>query len=75
MSKKLQSLIDRVARNGARYYDAQSELMDYCRMFYGFEPGDVDADSIIDRLLGGCGKPSTMPAKEFDDIMREHVSP
>lgn len=73
MSKKLQNMINRVANHGARYYVAQSDLMEYCKAKYGFEPGDVDADDIIDRLLGGCGVPDRMDAAEFDAIMRSYM--
>lgn len=73
MSKKLQNMIDAVAFNGRLYHIALHKLMDHCIDTYGFEPGDVDADDIIDQLLGGDGLPSSMPAKEFDEIMRSYM--
>ncbi len=73
MSKKLQGLIDRTAKASRSFQLANSELMEYCLEVYGFEPGDVDADAIIDGVLGGDGMPNGMSAKEFDAIMRSSM--
>jgi hypothetical protein len=68
--RKLQNLIDRTVRHGSAYYRAQTELNEFARELYGVEPGDVDADDIIDGIFGGCGEPTAMSADEFDITMR-----
>lgn len=68
--KRLQRMIDRTAKASSAYYKAQAELNDWCLATYGFEPGDIDADNIIDSLFGGGGDASTMSAEEFDGTMR-----
>lgn len=69
----LQKMIDRTAKHGRAFHQAQSELNEWCREMYGQEPGDVDADGIIDCVFGGCGLPSGMPWTDFDREMRERV--
>lgn len=66
---KLQSLINRAAITSAAFHRANTNLMDYCQQRYGCEPGDIDADDIIDGVLGGCGEATGMSADEFDAIM------
>jgi len=70
---KLQRLIDATVRHGARYHTAQAALNDFCRNHYGQEPGDIDADQIIDAVFGGCGIPVGMAASDFDEVMRDIV--
>ncbi len=69
--RRLQKMIDRTARASSAFHRAQEELNNWCLRHYGFEPGDVDADQIIDSVLGGCGLCNGMPAAEFDGVMRE----
>jgi hypothetical protein len=71
--RKLQRLIDMTVKHGAAYYEAQAELNDWCREHYGVEPGDVDADGIIDAVFGGCGIPVGMSADAFDGEMRNRI--
>lgn len=66
---KLQRMIDRTVKAQNLYHKAQSVLNDYCREHYGHEPGDIDADGIIDAVFGGCGLSTGMSAREFDEIM------
>ena len=66
---KLQRMINRTVKASNAYHDAQAELNDWCRDRYGYEPGDIDADQIIDGVLGGSGNCHGMTAEEFDDIM------
>lgn len=68
--RKLQSLIDRTVRHGAAFHTAQHALMEECLRVYGVEPGNIDCDSIIDKVLGGDGSPNGMMAEEFDEAMR-----
>lgn len=68
--RKLQGMINRTAKTGRAYYEQQAALNDWARERYGVEPGDIDADVIIDAVFGGSGNPCGMDADEFDDIMR-----
>ena len=69
--RRLQRLIDATAKAHAKATVAENALMDECHKLYGKTPSDVDADQIIDSVLGGCGVASGMDASEFDEIMRE----
>lgn len=69
--KRLQLLIDCTVTACSDFHRANTVLMEFCRERYGCEPGDIDADSIIDTVLGGCGVPSGMSAEDFDRIMLE----
>lgn len=69
--RRMQRLIDACAKHGAAYFSAQAKLNELCKDKYGAEPGDVDADQIIDAVFGGCGTPSGMSAEDFDAIMLE----
>lgn len=71
--RKLQSLIDATARANAAYYAAQAKLNDWCAQHYGAEPGDVDADVIIDAVFGGCGAATGLSVDEFDEEMRRNL--
>lgn len=71
---KLQAMIDRTAKAASAFNRHQSELNEWARNHYGAEPGDIDADYIIDSIFGGCGMASGMPADQFDQIMREGTS-
>jgi len=66
---RLQRLIDRTSRTSNAFHEEQAKLMEFCREKYGKEPGDIDADQIIDAVLGGCGLSEGMSAAEFDAIM------
>lgn len=72
--RKLQAMINRTAITGCSFHRAQAELNEYCREIYGREPGEVDADSIIDAVMGGCGEPDGMNAAEFDEIMKKCIA-
>lgn len=67
---RLQRMIDRSAKAHAASHLADAALMKWCHEHYGVEPGDMDADEIIDAVLGGCGVSPGMPAERFDEIMR-----
>ncbi len=71
--KKLQTLIDRTVKAQNEFFHAQAALNDFCKERYGHEPGEVDADAIIDGVLGGCGLASSMSAKEFDMEMKKAI--
>lgn len=73
--KKLQRLIDRASRAHSEAYRATAALNDFCESKYGFAPSDIDADQIIDAVLGGCGDPQGMSSEEFDRIMRGGTEP
>lgn len=66
---RLQRMINRAVATINAAKTANDELMDWCREHYGYEPGDIDADYIID-TLGGCGYSEGMSAEKFDEIMR-----
>ncbi len=68
---KLQKMINRTVDTHNAAKEAHDALMNWCSQQYGFEPGDVDADYIIDSL-GGCGVAEAIPAEQFDQIMQEH---
>lgn len=68
--RKLQAMINRTSRASAVYHKEQDALNDWCREYYGYEPGDVDADDIIDAVFGGCGEAPGMDADDFDGTMR-----
>lgn len=67
--RKLQKLIDACVSAGGPWCKATANLNDYCIEAYGFEPADIDADGIIDAVLGGSGPPNGMTAEEFNDEM------
>lgn len=66
--RRLQRLIDKAVSTGKAAKEAHDNLMEYCLDRYGVEPGDVDADGIID-ALGGCGY-GRLDAMDFDAEMR-----
>jgi hypothetical protein len=68
---KLQAMIDETVEACSAFFKAQHKLNEWCLEEYGVSPGDVDADDILDSVFGGCGEPSSIRAKEFDDVMRE----
>jgi hypothetical protein len=68
---KLQRLIDKTAAASTQFQVWNNRLCEFSRETYGFEPGDIDADSIIDQVQGGCGLAPGMSADDFDQIMRE----
>lgn len=67
---ELQRLIDPTTAAANAFQREQAKLMEFCGAEYGREPGDIDADQIIDGVLGGCGESCGMDADEFDEIMR-----
>jgi hypothetical protein len=67
---KLQGMINRTVSAANRFHAEQEALNEWCREHYGVEPGDVDADEIIDGVLGANGQSSGMKASDFDAIMR-----
>jgi hypothetical protein len=67
----LQRMINETVKTGNAFHAAQAALNDFCREQYGVEPGDVDADEIIDSVMGGCGLSTGMKAKDFHRIMEE----
>jgi hypothetical protein len=71
-NKKLQALIDRAANAASLDFKATSALNKYCTRVYGYAPSDVDADEIIDSVLGGCGMAPGMSADRFHEVMVEN---
>lgn len=71
--RRLARLIDATARTASAAFKANTALMDYCRDVYGAEPGDVDADGIID-ALGGAGDCNGLSAEEFHQTMTDLTS-
>lgn len=69
---RLQRRIDKTVAAANRHIVAQTELLDWCREYYGFEPGDVDADYIIDGLGAGGGMAGNLSAEDFDQIMENN---
>lgn len=69
--RQLQKLIDRTAAAVMDAHNAEAKLIEWCEARYGCGPGDVDADQIIDAVLGGCCVASGMRAEDFDAVMRE----
>ena len=67
---KLQRLIDRAAETSSAHFKAITELDDFCLAHFGATPSELDADSIIDAVLGGGGVASGMKAEEFIAIMK-----
>jgi hypothetical protein len=68
--RKLQALITRCAKEATRFHVAEAKLAAYVENIYGCTWADVDADSIIDRVTGGCGVSNGMNVEEFDAEMR-----
>jgi len=63
--RKLQGLIDRCGKAHDDAYRAQKALNNFSMEIWGVAPSDVDADYIIDAVLGGCGMSSHLPVEEF----------
>lgn len=68
---KLQRMIDKTVKASNAFFETQRALNEYARERYGAEPGDVDADHIIDGVMGGCGRSEGMTANDFDRTMRD----
>lgn len=68
--KELQKLINRTSRTSSVFQTANAALCNWCKAVYGVEPGDIDADEIIDAVQGGDGHSVGMAARRFDEIMR-----
>lgn len=67
---KLQRLINKTAATASASYKANAALMEWCLDTYGYEPGDIDADYIIDSL-GGGGESEAISADLFDSLMQK----
>lgn len=67
---RLTRMISRVVRTFNAYKTEHDRLMDWCREYYGYEPGDIDADYILDSL-GACGAADDISPDRFDQIMRD----
>jgi hypothetical protein len=67
---KLQRLIDRAAETSSDHFKAVTALDDFCLDHFGATPSELDADSIIDAVLGGGGEAAGMKAEEFIAIMK-----
>jgi hypothetical protein len=67
--ERLQRLIDRAAEATSEHFKAVSALDAFCLSHFGTTPSDLDADSIIDSVLGGGGLASGMKAEDFIAIM------
>lgn len=71
--RRLQAMIDRTAKAAREFHHAQAELNDWCLDVYGVEPADINADEIIDAVMGGGGAAPGMEASAFHAIMKEHA--
>jgi hypothetical protein len=67
---ELQALIDAAAAANAAAFLATTALDEYCQERWGYTPSDIDADDIIDAVLGGCGVASGMSAEDFVNSMK-----
>jgi aspartate ammonia-lyase len=67
---RLQRLIDKTTAANNEVQRWNSQLMEFCLERYGKEPGEIDADEIIDAVQGGAGTSNGMKAEDFDRIMR-----
>ena len=54
-----------LAAAAARAHKLQSEICAHCLEVWGQEPGDVDFDTYIDLVAGGCGQASGMDVEDF----------
>lgn len=70
MTKKLQALIDAAAKANTKAFEANEKLVYYCIEKYGVEPSEIDADDILDSVMGASGACSGMTAEAFDECMR-----
>lgn len=61
LQKKLTSL----AMANAKAWELRDEIAKHCESVYGIDPADVDFDSFIDAVDGGCGKAIGMTADDF----------
>ncbi len=66
---RLQVLIDRAIAANNIANSATAKLMEYSRDRYGAEPGDIDADYILDGLgmTGSLG--GDLTAEDYHEIM------
>lgn len=71
---KLQRLIDRAADAATKQHKAVTALNDACEKIYGYAPSDIDCDSAIDAILGGCGNAPGMSAEEFEKEMASSMA-
>jgi hypothetical protein len=69
--RKLQGMIDRTVRTSTAFHRELTALNEWCVARYGVEPGDIDADQILDGVFGAAGVPGGMTADEFHQIMSE----
>jgi len=61
----LQRKLNAAAAAAARAHKLQSEICAHCLEVWGQEPGDVDFDTYIDLVAGGCGQASGMDVEDF----------
>lgn len=68
---QLQAALNALAAATNRAHDARAKIYEHCQTVYGTTPGEIDNDSFIDAVDGGCGTAHGMTADEFDKSMRD----
>jgi hypothetical protein len=68
----LQKLIDRCVNASNAVSKAHNDLDSFCEKNYNTTPSDIDADEILDGVMGYNGSCPGMSAKEFDNIMLKY---
>ncbi|HAT2580727.1 TPA: hypothetical protein I8273_004630 [Aeromonas hydrophila] len=71
--RELETTLNKLAAAHTEAFRLQGLISEHCLEVYGVEPGDVDNDEYIDRVVGGNGVAGGMSAAEFDRSMRECI--
>lgn len=69
--RRLRTALRRSQKASNAACEAHNALAEVFTDIYGAEPGMVDADSIIDAYMGGCGMSETVV--DVDEVHREMV--
>jgi hypothetical protein len=70
---QLNAALDGLAKANNRAQKWRDIILQYSQDRWGCSPGDVDCDSFIDAVDGGCGMSSGMTANEFIQAMEKCI--
>lgn len=69
--RELQAALNSLASANNRARVARDKIYEHCQEVYGTTPGEIDNDSFIDAVDGGCGATNGMTVEEFEQSMME----
>lgn len=72
-NRKLQKTLTDLAKSNATAWHLRDLLSRHCEAVYGVDPADIDNDTFIDAVDGGCGAACGMTADEFHKSMMDRM--